>query len=425
MEVADDRLFYREVARLGTQLARYLDVFSADRVHVIFFEDFVADPQGEVDKVRAFLELPRETALIDMSVRNPASRPRSRLLTRLLYNPPGWAIALAKRLAPRAALVVLRNRMRRFNDVRARLVPLAPELHDTLTREFEPEIARLEALTGRDLTMWRCSEGAERPRVSTVIPCYNCFETIDRAVKSVLDQTLPVAEIILVDDASTDGSAAVLRRLSKAHDNIRVITLPQNSGPSLARNTGWDHACGDWVAFLDSDDAWHPRKIDIQLRAIRLHPGLAIIGHGCEVSEPEQAWSDLSALQESTLIEKVRPIGKWRLIVSNPFPTPSVMLRREIAQRFDTDLRRAEDYLLWARIVLGGGVGFRIDLDLARLYKAKFGVAGLSADLRASEDAELEAIRRLRHARLIAAPLALGWSALSLAKFLRRVVRAR
>ena len=425
VEVADDGLFYREVAQLGTQLARYLEVFPADRVHVIFFEDFAADPQAEVDKVRSFLGLQPGIVPIDTSVRNPASRPRFRLLNRFLYHPPGLAIALAKRLAPRAALVALRDRVRRFNNLQARQVPLTPELRDTLTREFEPEIAKIEALTGSNLTAWRPSENTESPRVSAVIPCYNCASTIERAIQSVLDQTVPVAEIILVDDASSDGSAEVLWRLAEAHDRIQVITLPLNSGPAQARNAGWDHSNGDWVAFLDSDDAWHPHKIDIQLRAIRMHPGLAIIGHGCEVGEPLQDWSDFTSLDGSNLSEKVRPIGKWRLIASNPWPTPSVMLRRDIPQRFDPDLRRAEDYLLWARIIMGGGAGARIDLDLARLYKAKFGVAGLSADFRASENAELEAIRRLKRAKLIGAPLALGWSVFSLIKYLRRVVRVR
>lgn len=155
VKVPDDGLFYREVARLGSQLERYLAVFPSEQVHVIFFEDFSADPQGEVDKVRTFLGLPPAITPIDTSVRNPASRPRSRLLTRFLYHPPGWAIAMAKRLAPRGALVALRDRMRRFNDVKAQRAPMAPALRYVLTCEFEPEIAKLEALTGCDLSAWR------------------------------------------------------------------------------------------------------------------------------------------------------------------------------------------------------------------------------------------------------------------------------
>ncbi len=425
VKVPDDGLFYREVARLGSQLERYLTIFPAEQVHVIFFEDFSADPQGEVDKVRAFLGLPPVITPIDTSVRNPASRPRSRLLTRFLYHPPRWAIVLVKRLAPRAALVALRDRIRRLNDAKAQRAPLAPGLRDALTREFEPEIAKLESLTGRNLRDWRPTERAVHPRISAVIPCYNCAATIERAVQSILGQTAPVAEIILVDDASTDDSAEILWRLAQAHDCVRVITLPQNAGPSHARNAGWDAAQGDWIAFLDADDAWHPEKIALQVRTIRQRRGLALVGHGCEVGEPGQPWADLASLDEDALSQKVRLLGKWRLMVSNPWPTPSVMIRRDIAERFDEDMRRAEDYLLWSRIVMRGGAGARINLDLARLYKPKFGAAGLSADLYASEVAELKAIGRLRQARLLSFPVAVGWSAFSLAKYLRRLVRSR
>jgi hypothetical protein len=425
VKVPDDGLFYRDVARLGSQLERYLDIFPSEQVHVIFFEDFSLDPQAEVDKVRAFLGLPPGIASIDTSVRNPASRPRSRLLTRFLYHPPGWAIALTKRLAPRATLIALRDRIRRFNDVKAQRIPPARRLHDELTREFETEIAKLEALTGRDLRKWRVADSVKHPQISAVIPCYNCADTIERAVDSVLNQTTPVAEIILVNDASLDNSAAVLQQLAGEHENIQVITLAQNSGPSHARNTGWETSQSDWVAFLDADDAWHPEKIAIQLQIILQQPKLALIGHGCEVGEPGQSWTDFSTLDDANLSEKVRLISRWRLILSNPWPTPSVMLRRDLPQRFDTDMRRAEDYLLWARIVMGGGVGARINLNLGRLYKPKYGVAGLSADLRASEEAELEVIRRLRRAQLIPASLAIGWSAFSLAKHLRRLAKTR
>lgn len=261
--------------------------------------------------------------------------------------------------------------------------------------------------------------------VTCVIPCYNSNDTIVRAVQSVLEQSVPVAEIILVDDASSDDSAGLLGQLAAEIDKVRVITLAQNAGPSRARNVGWDQSSGDWVAFLDADDAWHPQKIEIQLEAIRANPGLAIIGHGCEVSSEGQDWSNLSHLNGARLAEKVKLIGKWRLMASNPWPTPSVMIRRDIAERFDEDMRRAEDYLLWARIVMGGGAGARINLDLARLYKPKFGAAGLSADLHAFEVAELKSIGRLRHAKLVSFPVALGWSLFSLAKYLRRLVISR
>lgn len=155
VKVPDDGLFYREVARFGTQLARYLKVFPADQVHVIFFEDFARKPATEIDKVREFLGLQPSTNPIDTPIHNLNSRPRSKLLTRFLYHPPDWAILIAKKIAPRDALIRLRESLRGFNDVKATRAPLSHELRQALTIEFESEIAKLEELTERDLSVWR------------------------------------------------------------------------------------------------------------------------------------------------------------------------------------------------------------------------------------------------------------------------------
>ncbi len=110
--------------------------------------------------------------------------------------------------------------------------------------------------------------------VSVVIPCYRCGATIARAVASVLAQTLPVAEIILVDDASGDDTLAALEDIRRGHGDaaVRVLAAPANVGAGEARNLGWNAASQPWVAFLDADDAWHPRKIEIQYGWLLQHP---------------------------------------------------------------------------------------------------------------------------------------------------------
>ncbi len=104
--------------------------------------------------------------------------------------------------------------------------------------------------------------------VSVVVPCFRCAPTVGRAVESVMRQTEPVQEIILVDDCSDDGTGAMLHDIAqRAGDGrVRVLALARNSGPATARNAGWNAAVGDYVAFLDADDAWHPRKIEFQYR---------------------------------------------------------------------------------------------------------------------------------------------------------------
>ena len=98
--------------------------------------------------------------------------------------------------------------------------------------------------------------------VTVVVPCYRCATTIERAVVSVAEQMQRPAELVLVDDASADGTLEVLHALATRHgDWVKVIALPSNRGAASARNAGWDAATQPLVAFLDSDDACHPPKL--------------------------------------------------------------------------------------------------------------------------------------------------------------------
>ena len=95
------------------------------------------------------------------------------------------------------------------------------------------------------------------PRFSVIIPVYNSIATLTRAIESVLVQTWPPHEIIVVDDGSTDNSLKLSRRFA---DPVRVITQA-NAGVSAARNRGAEEATGDWLAFLDADDYYYPDRL--------------------------------------------------------------------------------------------------------------------------------------------------------------------
>lgn len=118
------------------------------------------------------------------------------------------------------------------------------------------------------------------PAVSVVIPTYNRAALIGRAVGSVLAQTAGDLELIVVDDGSTDNTAAVVR----AVQDPRLIYLPQpqNLGVSAARNIGIRAARGEWVAFLDSDDRWRPQKLQRQLQDLQ-HSGFAGVAAYCRM----------------------------------------------------------------------------------------------------------------------------------------------
>ncbi len=103
--------------------------------------------------------------------------------------------------------------------------------------------------------------------ISIVIPIYNRADTIGRAVESCLAQTYSNFEIVLVDDCSTDDLQSVLQRYTD-DQRIRLVRHPTNQGVSAARNSGVQHARGEFIAFLDSDDAWHPAKLERQWNEI-------------------------------------------------------------------------------------------------------------------------------------------------------------
>ncbi len=105
------------------------------------------------------------------------------------------------------------------------------------------------------------------PRVSVVIPVYNPGDYLDACVQSLLKQTLREMEFIFVDDASTDGSAARLKEAERLDERVRVITMPENSGVSAARNAGIDAALGKYVGFCDADDTADPEMYETLLNA--------------------------------------------------------------------------------------------------------------------------------------------------------------
>jgi glycosyltransferase involved in cell wall biosynthesis len=111
-------------------------------------------------------------------------------------------------------------------------------------------------------------EGTERVPVSVVVPAYNAAAFLPAALQSIAAQTLQPLETIVVDDASSDETAAIA-----ASFGARVICQPRNMGPSAARNAGVAAAAGAWVAFLDADDWWSREKLALQWKALQRWPG--------------------------------------------------------------------------------------------------------------------------------------------------------
>lgn len=258
-----------------------------------------------------------------------------------------------------------------------------------------------------------------RAPVSVIIPCYRCTDTIERAVSSVANQSLLPEEILLIEDFSGDGGET-LSALYRQQENfsrivpIKIIPLEKNGGPGTARNVGWENAGQPYIAFLDADDSWHPRKLEIQYSWMESHPDIALTGHkSLHLGSPAK----IPQLPKET---RARFFGRLPLLLSNRFPARSIMLKRELPFRFKAGKRHAEDYLLWLTIVLSGSPAARIEMPLAFSYKSDFGEAGLTGDLWKTEQGELDAYLCIYRDRLISMPAWLLLTAFSFLKYLRR-----
>jgi glycosyltransferase involved in cell wall biosynthesis len=184
----------------------------------------------------------------------------------------------------------------------------------------------------------------KRANVTVIIPAYNAHEWIAHAIESVLAQTVQPAEIIVVDDGSTDETPAALEPYQ---NRIRYI-YQENAGVSAARNRAIEAANGEFIAFLDSDDVWHPQKLEFQMDVFARIPALGLLGTR-GFSLPAENLPQYPQLP-------INPFAfvKWRqLAVKNHFFASSVVVRSSIlniAGSFDTDLQGPEDRDLWLRI---------------------------------------------------------------------------
>lgn len=257
--------------------------------------------------------------------------------------------------------------------------------------------------------------------VSVVVPVYNAVDTLHRAIYSVFKQTVIPAELIMVDDGSVDGSWELMQeiRTSRADIDIECFRLPHNLGVSMARNTGWNKARHDFIAFLDSDDAWHHQKLEMQYGWMKNNPDVVISGHRCEVVR-EISESSFNQLE---IDKAVRMLSLSDLLMSNRLSTPTVMLRRDLPFRFSERMRYCEDYNLWLQIVADHGCVAWFHLSMAYLFKAKYGESGLSSDLAEMEKGELLALANLYSSKKIDISVLLMASTWSMAKFIYRATK--
>ncbi|EMI61005.1 glycosyltransferase [Leptospira noguchii] len=180
--------------------------------------------------------------------------------------------------------------------------------------------------------------------ISVVIPTYNRENKILNSISSVLKQTLPPKEIIVVDDGSTDATVSKIQETFS--DKVQILLL-EHKGVSHARNRGVENASGDWIAFLDSDDEWLSEKLEKQWKHIEEHPKT-------EILQSQEIWirNGRKVNPPTRLSKKDGDIFEQSLEFCSVTPS-SVLLKKELYQNqggMDEKLLACEDYDLWLRI---------------------------------------------------------------------------
>ncbi len=190
-------------------------------------------------------------------------------------------------------------------------------------------------------------------KVSIIIPTYNSSSYLSGAVDSVLSQTYKNNEVIVVDDGSTDRTKQLIQ---ERYPEVLYV-YQDNHGPSVARNHGIGMATGDYIAFLDSDDLWFPKKLELQMEVFRKDASIGLVS--CDA---------LSFMDNKIVVPslaKERPLHSgWvlkYLLRQNFLNTNNVLIKREVLDSvglFDEAREFSEDYDLWVRIAKRHKIGY-------------------------------------------------------------------
>nr|WP_244960354.1 glycosyltransferase family 2 protein [Eoetvoesiella caeni] len=205
--------------------------------------------------------------------------------------------------------------------------------------------------------------------VSVIIPSYNAERLISETLESVLKQSYKNWEAIVIDDCSRDATQQVVKTYAEKDARIRLIALDKNNGaPAAPRNIGVREARGQWIALLDADDIWHPRKLELQLKAM----AEIKIQFSCTQMQDFSDGERLAFEEPQELVYEVIDFQKQQL--KGRIPASSVILSRELLLSFpfneETRYKAVEDYHCWLRILQTAGSAVKLNYPLLRYRKS-------------------------------------------------------
>jgi len=208
---------------------------------------------------------------------------------------------------------------------------------------------------------------------AVIIPVYNGRAFISKAIESCLQQTVLPDEIIIIDDASNDDTADIIRSFNSAL--IRYERNEKNKGPSFSRNRGMQFASSSWILFLDADDIFHKSKIGVIKSCLDNNTGIKAIGHGFTVNE--MAWvGNMDIFWKKLLTPE--PLTIFKILLRNRIVTPSLGVAASNHIFFDETMKHAEDHDFILRTAEQFGAWY-IDIPLCSLHRIPLTAGGLSS----------------------------------------------
>lgn len=224
-------------------------------------------------------------------------------------------------------------------------------------------------------------------QVSVIIPCFNGGEYLAQAIQSVLDQTYALFEIIVVDDGSTDDSAAIAASFEDR--GVRYI-YQENQGAASARNTGIRASDCDYIAFLDSDDLYYPQKLETQVKFLDDHPDVGVVIGGSAYID-----ADGNLLKEVESWKWSGSLGLDGWVMSCLAPVHAALIRHRWLvddTLFDESFRASEDWDFWLRLSRAG-----CPMAWIERMVAKYRMRGnsMSRDVKRLRDRHLQALDKL------------------------------
>ena len=217
-----------------------------------------------------------------------------------------------------------------------------------------------------------------QPLVSVIMPCYNMERYISDTIASVRRQTFPHWELLIVDDASTDSTADIVKSHQNQDDRIHFVVKPKHSGIADTRNQCLKMAQGRYLAFLDADDLWHPEKLEQQLHFMaERNIGFSYSSYVCV---------DETGKPLGKTVKAVRDLDYEAYLRNTIIGCSTVMLDKNIVGEVVVpNFRTSEDTATWLNILKKGFLAYAIEQPLTsyriRQYSASSNKLKASSDL--------------------------------------------